>query len=134
MRVFVTGGAGFLGSHVCTALLAAGHSVTVLDNLSTGHREALPQGVDFIEGDAGDEERRPGWLAGHDVVIHLAALVPVTLSVSRPVAYAQNNVVNTVRLLEAMRASAVRHIVFSSSATVYGAPRRLPITEDDPVS
>ena len=134
MRVFVTGGAGFLGSHVCTALLAAGHDVTVLDNLSTGHREALPEGVTFIEGDVGDEERLPGWLQDHDVVIHLAALVPVTPSVSRPVAYAQNNVVNTVRLLEAMRASGVRRIVFSSSATVYGTPQKLPITEDDPVS
>jgi UDP-glucose 4-epimerase len=134
MRVFVTGGAGFLGSHVCTALLAAHHDVTVLDNLSTGHREALPEGVTFIEGDVGDEERLPGWLAAHDVVIHLAALVPVTPSVARPVAYAQNNVVNTVRLLEAMRASGVRRIVFSSSATVYGTPQRLPITEDDPVS
>ena len=77
MRVFVTGGAGFLGSHVCTALLAASHDVTVLDNLSTGHREALPEGVSFIEGDVGDEERLAGWLQGHDVVIHLAALVPV---------------------------------------------------------
>jgi UDP-glucose 4-epimerase len=134
MRVFVTGGAGFLGGHVCTALLAAGHDVTVLDNLSTGYLEALPESVAFIEGDVGDEERLPGWLQGHDVVIHLAALVPVTPSVSRPVAYAQNNVVNTVRLLEAMRASSVRRIVFSSSATVYGTPQRLPITEDDPVS
>jgi UDP-glucose 4-epimerase len=133
MRVFVTGGAGFLGSHVCTALLAAGHDVTVLDNLSTGHREALPEGVAFIEGDVGDEAQVPGWLQGHDVVIHLAALVPVTPSVSRPVAYAQNNVVNTVRLLEAMRASGVRRIVFSSSATVYGTPEKLPITEEDPV-
>lgn len=133
MRVFVTGGAGFLGSHVCTALLAARHDVTVLDNLSTGHREALPGGVAFIEGDAGDEARLPGWLQGHDVVIHLAALVPVTPSVSRPVAYAQNNIVNTVRLLEAMRDANVRRIVFSSSATVYGTPEKLPITEDDPV-
>jgi UDP-glucose 4-epimerase len=133
MRVFVTGGAGFLGSHVCTALLAAGHDVTVLDNLSTGHREALPEGVTFIEGDLDNEAQLPGWLRGHDIVIHLAALVPVSPSVSRPVAYAYNNVVNTVRLLEGMRASGVRRIVFSSSATVYGAPAKLPITEDDPV-
>src|SRR5689334_9533537 len=130
MRVFVTGGAGFLGSHVCTALLKSGHEVTVLDNLSTGHREALPDGVAFIEGDLENEEKLPGWLQGHDIVIHLAALVPVSPSVSRPVAYAYNNVVNTVRLLEGMRASGVRRIVFSSSATVYGTPERLPIVED----
>ena len=66
MRVFVTGGAGFLGSHVCTALLSAKHDVTVLHNLSTGHREALPEGVKFIEGDVGDEAQLPGWLAGQE--------------------------------------------------------------------
>jgi UDP-glucose 4-epimerase len=89
--------------------------------------------VTFIEGDLGDEEKLPGWLQGHDIVIHLAALVPVSPSVSRPVAYAYNNVVNTVRMLEGMRSSGVRRIVFSSSATVYGTPERLPIVEDDPV-
>ena len=134
MRVFVTGGAGFLGSHVCVALLKAGHVVTVLDNLSTGHLDVLPDDVAFIEGDVGDEERLPGWLAGHDAVIHLAALVPVTPSVSRPVAYAENNVVNTVRLLESMRAAGVNSVVFSSSATVYGDPKQVPIRETHPVS
>ena len=134
MRIFVAGGAGFIGSHVAGAVLAAGHEVTILDNLTTGHRNVVPAAASFIEGDIGDEARLPGWLAGHDVVIHLAALVPVGPSVLRPVAYAENNVVNTVRLLESMRSAGVRRIVFSSSATVYGVPQRLPLREDDPVS
>jgi UDP-glucose 4-epimerase len=133
MRVFVTGGAGFLGSHITNVLLAAGHQVTVLDNLSTGHRESVPKGAVFIKGDLKQEAKLPGWLQGHDVVIHLAALVPVPTSVRMPVAFAENNVVNTVRLLEGMRAAGVRRIIFSSSATVYGNPRRLPLREDDPI-
>jgi UDP-glucose 4-epimerase len=133
MRVFVTGGAGFLGSHVSKVLLQAGHQVTVLDNLSAGHREMVPSGAVFIKGDLKQEARLQGWLAGHDVVIHLAALVPVPVSVEHPVAFAENNVVNTVRLLESMRLAGVRRIVFSSSATVYGLPRSLPLREDDPL-
>ncbi len=133
MRVFVTGGAGFIGSHVATVLLAEGHEVTVLDNLSTGHREVVPAGAAFIEGDLKQEDALAGWLQGHDIVIHLAALVPVPTSVRIPVAFAENNVVNTVRLLEGMRAAGVRRIVFSSSATVYGNPTSLPLREDAPI-
>jgi UDP-glucose 4-epimerase len=133
MRIFVTGGAGFIGSHVCRVLLAEGHQVTVLDNLSTGKRALVPSGATFVRGDLKNEARLGEWLAGHDAVIHLAALVPVPTSVRFPVAFAENNVVNTVRLLEAMRRSDVRRIVFSSSATVYGEPKRLPIREDDPI-
>src|SRR5664279_5143248 len=94
MRAFVAGGAGFIGSHVANALLAAGHEVTVFDNLTTGHRNVVPEAASFIEGDIGDEARLPGWLAGRDIVIHLAALVPVGPSVTNPVGYAENNVVN----------------------------------------
>ena len=133
MRVFVTGGAGFIGSHVCQVLLANGHKVTVLDNLTTGRRELVPQSADFILGDLNQEDRLAQWLDGHDAVIHLAALVPVPTSVRRPVEFAENNVVNTVRLLEAMRKASVARIVFSSSATVYGLPKRLPLSEDDPL-
>lgn len=133
MRVFVTGGAGFIGGHVVTALLRAGHEVTVLDNLSTGHKQALAPEAAFIEGDLRDESSLPGWLAGHEAVIHLAALVPVPTSVKRPVAFAENNVVNTVRLLEAMHQTGVGRIVFSSSATVYGLPEELPLREDAPL-
>jgi len=133
MRVFVTGGAGFLGSHVSSVLLHVGHQVTILDNLSSGRRDLAPKGATFIKGDLKNEARLPAWLAGHDVVIHLAAMVAVPTSVAQPVAFAENNVVNTVRLLEAMRKSGVRRFVFSSSATVYGLPRRLPLREDDPL-
>jgi UDP-glucose 4-epimerase len=133
MRVFVTGGAGFLGSHVTNVLLQAGHQVTVLDNLSTGHRRMVPKGAVFIKGDLKQEVKLREWLKGHDVVIHLAALVPVPVSVEHPVEFAENNVVNTVRLLESMRIAGVRNIVFSSSATVYGLPRSLPLREDDPL-
>jgi UDP-glucose 4-epimerase len=133
MRVFVTGGAGFIGSHVARVLVEAGHAVTVLDNLSTGRRELVPAEARFIRGDLKQEQRLPDWLAGHEAVIHLAALVPVAVSVERPVAFAENNVVNTVRLLEAMRRAGVGRIVFSSSATVYGLPRRLPLSEDAPL-
>jgi UDP-glucose 4-epimerase len=133
MQVFVTGGAGFIGGHVVAALLRAGHEVTVLDNLSTGHIEAVPDGVDFVQGDLRDEANLQAWLAGHDAVIHLAALVPVPTSVQRPVEFAENNVVNTVRLLEAMHQTGVSRIVFSSSATVYGLPQSLPLREDAPL-
>jgi UDP-glucose 4-epimerase len=133
MRVFVTGGAGFIGSHVGRVLLDAGHQVTVLDNLSTGREDLVPPGATFIHGDLKDESELPARLAGHDVVIHLAALVPVPVSVERPVEFAENNVVNTVRLLESMRKAEVGGIVFSSSATVYGLPRKLPLREDEPL-
>lgn len=132
MRVLLTGGAGFIGSHTSRSLLAAGHEVTVVDNLFNGRRDLVPEGARFIEGDIADE-RLPQWLEGHDAVIHMAAFVPVPLSINNPVGYAENNVVNTVRLLEAMRTAGVNRIVFSSSATVYGTPARLPIREDDPV-
>ena len=132
MKVFLTGGAGFVGSHTSRSLLAAGHQVTVLDNLSNGRRELVPPEATFIEGDLASENL-PEWLNGHDAVIHMAAFVPVPISINNAVAYAQNNVVNTVKLLEAMRGSGVNRIVFSSSATVYGTPSRLPIQEDDPV-
>ncbi|HEX5368855.1 MAG TPA: NAD-dependent epimerase/dehydratase family protein [Dehalococcoidia bacterium] len=133
MRVFVTGGAGFIGSHVCRVLLAAGHKVTVLDNLSTGRKDLVPEAANFIFGDLKQEDLLPERLAGHDAVIHLAALVPVPTSVKRPVDFAENNVVNTVRLLESMRKADVSRIVFSSSATVYGLPKSLPLNEDDPL-
>ncbi len=133
MRVFLTGGAGFIGSHTAAALLEAGHQVTVFDNLSVGRRELVPRAAVFVRGDLKNQSRLEEVLAGHDAVVHLAALVPIGPSIERPVAYAENNVVNTVRLLEAMRKTGVRRVVFSSSSTVYGAAKRLPMREDDPV-
>lgn len=134
MRVLVTGGAGFIGSHVARSLLAAGHAVTVLDNLSSGYRSLVPPRAAFQRGDLKREDKLEAWLSGHDAVIHLAALVPVPLSIEKPVDFAENNIVNTVRLLEAMRRAGVGRIVFSSSATVYGEPKRLPLRESDPVA
>ena len=133
MRVLVAGGAGFIGSSLTNVLLEERHEVTVLDNLSKGFRTLVPEGARFIEGDVRDEERLPGWLRGHDAVIQMAAFIEVGRSVREPVLFAENNVVNSVRLLEAMHRSDVGKIVFSSSATVYGTPQRLPIREDDPL-
>src|SRR3972149_3887869 len=133
MRVFVAGGAGFIGSHVSRVLIEAGHQGTVFDHLSRGRPDPRPAaGPLSPRGDLKRERPLAAALAGHDVVIHLAALVPVPTSIERPVAFAENNVVNTVRLLEAMRRAGVRRIVFSSSATVYGVPKRLPLREDEP--
>ena len=131
MKVLVAGGAGFIGSSLTNVLLAEQHEVTVLDNLSKGFRALVPDGARFIEGDLRDEEHLPGWLRGHDAVIHMAAFIEVGRSVEEPVLFAENNVVNSVRLLEAMHRADVGKIVFSSSATVYGTPSRLPISEED---
>jgi UDP-glucose 4-epimerase len=133
VRVFVTGGAGFIGSAVSRVLLDEGHDVTVLDNLSKGFRERVPEGARFIEGDLCDAAALPELLRGHDAVIHMAAFIEVGRSVREPVLFAENNTTNTVRLLEAMHQAGVGKIVYSSSATVYGRPQSLPIRETDPL-
>lgn len=133
MRVLVTGGAGFIGSALTKTLLAEQHEVTVLDNLSKGYRELVPADARFIEGDLRDEEHLQGWLRGHDAVIHMAAYIEVGRSVEEPLVFADNNIMNSVRLLDAMHKAGVGKVVFSSSATVYGTPQNLPIREDDPL-
>ncbi len=133
MRVLVTGGAGFIGSAVTRVLLAEQHDVTVVDNLSKGFRKLVPPDARFIEGDLRDEERLPEWLRAHDAVIHMAAFIEVGRSVQEPLVFAENNILNSVRLLEAMHRAGVPKIVFSSSATVYGTPKSLPIRETDPL-
>jgi UDP-glucose 4-epimerase len=133
MRVFVTGGAGFIGSHTTRILRDRGHQVTVYDNLSSGRRQNVPAGVAFVRGDLKQENKLAEAMAGHDAVIHLAAYIAVGVSVQRPVEFAENNIVNTIRLLQAMKVAGVNRIVFSSSATVYGVPKRLPLREDDPL-
>jgi UDP-glucose 4-epimerase len=133
VRVFVTGGAGFIGSHVTRVLLQEGHEVTVIDNLWRGRRELVPEGAAFIEADLADEDVVTESLRGHDAVIHLAGYLEVGVSVEKPVEFTENNVTNSVRLLESMRRAGVGKIVFSSSATVYGVPERLPLREDDPL-
>jgi UDP-glucose 4-epimerase len=133
LRVLVTGGAGFIGSHLTRVLLESGHDVTVLDNLSKGRREHVPENAAFVHADLADQPATVAALAGHDAVIHLAGSLEVGVSVEQPVPFTENNVVNTVRLLEAMRRTGVRKVIFSSSATVYGVAQRLPLREDDPL-
>jgi UDP-glucose 4-epimerase len=133
VRVLVTGGAGFIGSHVSRVLLGEGHGVTVLDNLSRGRRDLVPEGAAFVEADLADGAALERALRGHDAVIHLAGLLEVAVSVEKPIEYAENNIVGSVKLLEAMRRTGVGKIILSSSATVYGVPERLPLREDDPL-
>ena len=133
MKVFVTGGAGFIGSQVSRALIDMEHDVTVYDNLSRGRKELVPDDAKFVRGDISDEETMTKQLRGHDAVIHLAGFLEVAVSVEKPVDFAVNNIVNSVKLLESMRRADVGKIIFSSSATVYGLPKSLPLNEDDPV-
>ncbi len=134
MRVLVTGGAGYIGSQTAKALARSGHEVIVLDNLVTGHREAVKWGP-FVEGDLGDKELLPRVFKEHriEAVLHFAASLLVGESVKDPQKYFWNNVVNTLVLLDAMKASGVKYIVFSSSAATYGNPEKVPIPEDHPL-
>lgn len=130
MRVLVTGGAGYIGSVVAARLTDAGHDVTVLDDLSTGHRDAVPDGATFVEASVDDAA---SVLSGDiHAVLHFAAKSLVAESVARPELYWWNNVVGTLRLLAAMRDSGVRRLVFSSTAATYGVPDTTPITEEAP--
>lgn len=133
MKVLVTGGAGFIGSHVNKLLLDAGHEVVVLDNLSLGHKETIDKKVKLVVGDINDPVKTKEALEGIDAVIHMAGLIVVPESVKDPIKYCQNNVIGTVNLLECMRAKNVKKIIFSSSACVYGSPEKLPIKEDAPL-
>ena len=131
MRVLVTGGAGYIGSVVAAQLLAAGHEVTVLDDLSTGYADAVPPGATFVKGTL--REAAAEVLAdGIDAVLHFAAKSLVGESVAEPAKYWSANLGSTIALLEAMREIGVRTIVFSSTAAVYGEPERTPIAETDP--
>ncbi|MEU1780997.1 UDP-glucose 4-epimerase GalE [Streptomyces abikoensis] len=128
----VTGGAGYVGSVVAAHLLAAGHRVTVLDDLSTGHRDAVPEGARFVEGRVQEASRE--LVAGHDAVLHFAAFSQVGESVTHPDRYWRNNVGGTLELLTAMRDADVRTLVFSSTAATYGEPAAVPVTEDAPTA
>jgi UDP-glucose 4-epimerase len=133
-NVLVTGGGGYIGSHAVLALLDAGHSVTVLDDLSTGFRAAVPGEAEFCAGDVGDQDL-VGRLISHrriDAIIHFAGSVVVPESVADPLKYYRNNTINSARLLECAVAKNVRHFIFSSSAAVYGIPDRNPVSEDFP--
>ncbi len=133
MKILVTGGAGFIGCAVTKLLLDQNHTVTILDNLSHGHQEFIDERADFIKADILDEVRLMEILPGHDAVIHMSSLIEVGESVKNPVEFTQNNILGTVKLLEAMRKTNVKKIIFSSSACVYGKPIKIPITEEDPL-
>ncbi len=141
--ILITGGAGYIGSHTCVELLNAGMDVTVFDNFCNSQRESLVRvkriagrPVSLVEGDIRDRGAMVNAIrnSGASAVIHFAGLKAVGQSVANPLAYYDNNVIGTVRLLEAMAQCQVRQLVFSSSATVYGDPQRLPLTEDHPLS
>ncbi len=133
MRVLVTGGAGYIGSHTAKALAEAGHGPIVLDDLSTGHRSAVKWGP-FIEGDLGDRELVDKIIRDDRIegVLHFAACLLVGESMTNPQKYFWNNDVSTLGLLDAMKANGVQNIVFSSSAATYGNPEKVPIPEDHP--
>lgn len=133
MRVLVTGGAGFLGSHIVNLLLSEGHKVTVLDNLSKGHKDSVNSKAYLIVGDMADPIKTKEALSGVDAVIHMAGLIIVPESVKKPDLYVKTNVLGTVSLLNSMKEENVKKIIFSSSACVYGEPKNLPITEKEPL-
>ncbi len=133
MKIALTGGAGFIGSHVTKLLLEQGHSVMVLDNLSHGYKKILDKKANFIQVDLQNQPELEKILPGHDAVIHMASLIEVGGSVLKPVEFVENNILGTAKLLQAMKVSNVKKIIFSSSACVYGVPTNIPITENDPL-
>jgi len=132
MNVLLTGGAGFIGSHLVRALAAGGHTPVVLDNLCKGHRAAVGDAA-FVQADVADGEAVAAALREHaiDAVIHLAAFIEAGESVAKPDKYFRNNTLIGMTLLDAMRAVGVGRMVFSSTAAVYGTPERVPIEETD---
>ena len=131
-NILVTGGAGYIGSICCARLVEHGHSVVVIDDLSTGYKEVVPLGVLFYQTDIRDQRRIRRILSGHpvDMVFHFAAKALVPESVSNPGLFFDSNVASGILLLEELRRANVRRFVFSSSAAVYGDPEVLPIVED----
>jgi UDP-glucose-4-epimerase GalE len=129
MNVLLTGGAGYIGSHVARALAAAGHRCVAYDNLATGHRQAVT--TELVEADVADGKALRKALHKHriEAVIHLAAFIEAGESVEQPDKYFQNNTLISLTLLEAMRETGVGRMVFSSTAAVYGQPQRLPVEE-----
>ncbi len=133
MKLLVTGGAGYVGSVVASQLVEAGHETVVLDDLSKGHRDAVPEGARLVEGSLLDEEFvRETLSGGFDGVLHFAALSLVAESVEQPERYYRGNVCGTLNLLGAMGEAGVGRLVFSSTAAVYGEPEEVPIPETAP--
>jgi len=134
MTVLVTGGAGYIGSHMVHALVDAGERVVVLDNLATGFDWAVARGAVLVIGDCGDQPQVSALIAEYeiDAIVHFAASIVVPDSVRDPLGYYRNNTVNSRALIEAAVRRSVRHFIFSSTAAVYGNPARIPAHEDDP--
>jgi UDP-glucose 4-epimerase len=136
MTVLVTGGAGYIGSHMVLELLDAGEKVVVLDDLSTGFRWAVPGDATFVNGDTGDQALVSRLLAEHSIesILHFAAKIVVPESVTDPLAYYLNNTVKTRVLIEAAVKGGVKNFIFSSTAAVYGEPNVNPLPEDLPLA
>jgi UDP-glucose 4-epimerase len=143
LKVLLTGGAGYIGSHTAVECLAAGHEVVVFDNLSNSSVKSLDRvaqiagkSVTFVQGDVRERAALRALFARHaiDAVVHFAGLKAVGESVEKPILYYDNNIAGSIALFEEMTASGVKSVVFSSSATVYGDPATVPITEDFPLS
>ncbi len=135
MKIFITGGAGYVGSHCAKLLRESGHQLLIYDNLSAGHKQAVPED-ELIVGDLGDKEKIRSTMSefNPEAVVHFAASAAVGESVEKPLFYYRNNVINTVNLLEVMQELEVQKLVFSSSCAVYGPPPDTPITEDMPLN
>lgn len=134
MKVLITGGAGYIGSVVAEQLIAAGHRVLVYDDLSHGHRQAVPEAAEFLQASVADRSSLDRALgSGVEAVMHFAGLIEAGESMKRPEAFFRTNSANTLTLLEEMLAHDVKTIVFSSTAAVYGNPERLPILEESPL-
>ena len=133
MRIFVTGGAGYIGSIVASELLRVGHHVIIYDNLSRGHRNAVPNAARLIVGEVGDHSALATALKAEqpDAVMHFAALIEAGESMQVPERYFRNNTANALNLLECLLEHGPRTLVFSSTAALYGDPTRTPIEEDD---
>jgi UDP-glucose 4-epimerase len=134
MTTLVTGGAGYIGSHMVHELVDAGEKVVVLDNLSTGFDWAVAEGAPLVVGDTGDQPLVASIIAEHgvDAIIHFAASAVVPESVAQPLAYYRNNTVNSRALIETAIKGGVKHFIFSSTAAVYGNPEHVPVAEDAP--
>ena len=133
MKVLVTGGAGYIGSHVVLALCEEGNNVVVLDDLSTGNREAVDKRALFIQGSTLNQDDLSKGLNGVDAVVHLAAFKAAGESMIYPEKYSHNNITGTITLLNAMVNHTVNKFIFSSTAAVYGYPQYLPLDENHPL-
>jgi UDP-glucose 4-epimerase len=134
VNVLVTGGAGYIGSHMVRVLVARGHAVTVADDLSTGHRHAVAKEAAFVQANVADTARIADVLRANaiDAVLHFAGVIRVEESVSNPAKYWKGNVAASLGLLDALRDAGVTRFVFSSTAAVYGDPVRVPLDEEHP--